>query len=465
MSVAEKYATLIEKIPQIHEAGKQELVKLHPEVTVSGSYISLDDVSELPHEVKCKVSGVDDPTSVTVTRCGTNLLNPDKLEKGELVEYNGVQCYKFRDNADNFKYYGSFLPNTQYTFSFKVYAEDKNTTVGISCVLYYVDGSADKILAFHNGTYTLVTDANKTVSHITGVYNSNRVLYIDLEYTRLSLGTTALPYEPYNGQALTPNEDGTIEGMTSVSPYMNIFTDTEGANLEVTYRKSLGIQTEYDRFWDEFQKNGTRTTYLGAFGSCWNKEIFKPKYKIKFGSTANGAYGAFMYFGYGSSENTDFREIAHFIDWSTLSGNVSTMFQDARIDFIDIDFSNCTLFVNTFSEGWSAGRKTTISLKVSEKATSYSGAFGYCSALTDLTFKEGSVIAASIDLRYSPLTKASITSVINALSDTVAQKTLTLKLSAVNTAFETSTDAADGSTSEEFAALVATKTNWTITMI
>ena len=50
------------------EAGKNEIISLHPEKTVSGSYISVDDVSELPHDVKCKVTGVANPESVTVTR-------------------------------------------------------------------------------------------------------------------------------------------------------------------------------------------------------------------------------------------------------------------------------------------------------------------------------------------------------------------------------------------------------------
>ena len=62
------------------------------------------------------------------------------------------------------------------------------------------------------------------------------------------------------------------------------------------------------------------------------------------------------------------------------------------------------------------------------------------------------------------LNRASITSVINALSTTTTGLTVTLSKTAVNKAFETSEGAADGSTSAEWLALVATRSNWTIAL-
>ena len=42
-----------------------------------------------------------------------------------------------------------------------------------------------------------------------------------------------------------------------------------------------GIQTEYDRFWDTFQRNGNRREYASAFGGGgWTSAIFQPKYDI-----------------------------------------------------------------------------------------------------------------------------------------------------------------------------------------
>ena len=70
------------------------------------------------------------------------------------------------------------------------------------------------------------------------------------------------------------------------------------------------------------------------------------------------------------------------------------------------------------------------------------------------------------DVQWSTeLSKESIISIINALSDTTTALTVTLSKTAVNNAFETAKGNADGSTSEEWAALIATKQNWTISLV
>lgn len=62
------------------------------------------------------------------------------------------------------------------------------------------------------------------------------------------------------------------------------------------------------------------------------------------------------------------------------------------------------------------------------------------------------------------LTKASFKSIIAGLADDVSGQTVELSKTAVNNAFETSEGAADGSSSAEWAALIATKPNWTIAL-
>lgn len=265
--------------------------------------------------------------------------------------------------------------------------------------------------------------------------------------------------EPYNGQTLTPAADGTVEGMASVSPYMNIFSDTEGVNIEATYNKSYGMQTEWDRFWDNYQDYGKRTDYTYfAANVGWNDTTFRPKYSIV--PTA-------MNFAFANNAITNLdgvlkkRGVA--LDTSQCTKMVSA-FQLApkltkvpKLDLSNVSgadannlFNDCPKLVEI--EG----------LVFNENITPSQYTF-YATTLQHITF-EG-VIGNSVDFRYSPLTKASITNIINTLSSTATGQTLTLKLSAVNTAFETSAGANDGSTSAEFAALVATKTNWTITMI
>ena len=96
--------------------------------------------------------------------------------------------------------------------------------------------------------------------------------------------------------------------------------------------------------------------------------------------------------------------------------------------------------------------------------TTYSGAFGDCTALVNITF-EGD-IGNNIDFKQSPLlSKASIGSIVSALYAEATGKALTLSETAVNNAFETEEGLADGSTSAEWTELVGTKPNWTITLI
>ena len=95
-------------------------------------------------------------------------------------------------------------------------------------------------------------------------------------------------------------------------------------------------------------------------------------------------------------------------------------------------------------------------------AMTFAASFVSCSKLENITF-EGE-IGNSIDFQYSPLTKASITSVVEHLWGEASKKTATFNLNAVNKAFETSEGVNDGSTSAEWTALIGTKPNWTIAL-
>ena len=203
-----------------------------------------------------------------------------------------------------------------------------------------------------------------------------------------------------------------------------------------------GMQAEYDRFWDAYQENGTRTDYRYAFyGIGWTDETYIPKYPLQV-------------------------------------TNAAGMYADTKITKrIDIDTSACTNFTNTFS---SAKALTTIGtidtrsaatlnqifaymdkLKTIEKLilkddgsqTFSADCFGWDVVLADIVI-EGT-IGNSVSFRgcYN-LTTASATSIINALSSTTSGFTLTLQ-SNVKTRF----------TNAEWSALVATKPNWTISLL
>lgn len=235
----------------------------------------------------------------------------------------------------------------------------------------------------------------------------------------------------------------------------DLFTTTWGKAYGIGQDSGieLGQQKEYDRFWNSYQSNGEKTAYNYAFAyGGWNDETYKPKYTPK---PKNASY---MF------TNTKITETKIDVDFSQAT-NISYCFVGAyyvkSIGVIDTREAK-----NNITQMLAYCRQLqTIDklILLDDGSQTFSNVFLECNSLKNIVV-EG-VIGNSISFQYSPLTADSITSVINALSATTSGKTLTLKLSAVNTAFETSSGAADGSTSEEFAALVATKTNWTITMV
>ena len=177
-----------------------------------------------------------------------------------------------------------------------------------------------------------------------------------------------------------------------------------------------GKQAEYDRFWDAFQQNGNRKSYLCGFaGRAWSDETFKPKYPLTFITNATN-----MFF-YSNVEHIDcelgfdtYISLMATFDHSAVE-RISKFKSDHTINFLD----------NTF---------------------------GSCTKLTDISFVEGSVIGKNISFKDSPLTVESMNNIIAALKDysnSGATYTVTFKA-----------DREDMLTAEEKAA--ATNKGWTL---
>ena len=127
-----------------------------------------------------------------------------------------------------------------------------------------------------------------------------------------------------------------------------------------------------------------------------------------------------------------------------------------------LDTSNGTNFGGMFN---GCSGLTTIPQLDTSKGTGFGNMFYGCSALTNLTIA-GSINTSGMNLKSATkLSKASITSVVNALSASASGKSITFSKTAIDSAFETSSGAADGSTSDEWLNLIATKSNWTISLI
>ena len=393
---------------------------------------------------------IKDFSETKVYRYGKNLWD----EQWELGIITSTGLNSNSTNSIRSKNYIPLLKEQTYFLNFPQTAK-----------VFYFD--ANKNLLYANnpkfGTITITNEAYMRF-HIGGAVSGTDAV---IEYNNnICISLDGGDYEPY----IEPVEvTASANGKVTIPSLVPITTLITNVNIEVTYQKSYGVQRgmqrEYDAFWNIIQDNGNRTGYSFAFSAdAWTPESFKPKYPIVPLSMQNG----FAYWG--SSINSPFR--------------------DTRIDLRQacvLDTSKCTSIANAFTGNLVINAVGTIdtqqasnlqglfnnmaNLEIVELlilkndgTQTLTNIFNQCKSLTEIRL-EG-VIGKDITLQWSTkLSHASIESIINALSATTSGLTVTLSLNAVKSAFETSVGAADGNTSSDWQALVATKTNWTISLV
>ena len=204
-------------------------------------------------------------------------------------------------------------------------------------------------------------------------------------------------------------------------------------------------------FLNMLSNNNSRKNYYGAFASS-NLDGYTFPYTIKPGDIGRMFY---VYVGKKMPKNIDFSQATE-----STGGYYQTFCWADILEEIYFDAPAPTGQYNmTFS--YCRKVKKVDRINVLEQTT-FSQAFLQCYELEEITI--GGVIGQTVTFADCPLNKESIENIIGALSESASGKTLTLKLTAVQKAFETSEGANDGNTSGQWLALAATKSNWTITL-
>lgn len=205
---------------------------------------------------------------------------------------------------------------------------------------------------------------------------------------------------------------------------------TVAENVPKVYE--AGKKAEYDRFWDTYQQNGERTAYTYAFYG-WYDDVYNPKYPL-----IGNVNGAFI-----NAEITNTLVDIKIV--YTKTTNTSAIFQNCR------------------------QLKTIPYIEFSKYANLNNANFTNCFELENITVgadhDNGIYINSdNLDLHWSEkLTKASITSIINALSTTSSGLSITLSKTAVNNAFGIDVDdPATWGEGTEYYNLRHSKDNWSI---
>ena len=226
-----------------------------------------------------------------------------------------------------------------------------------------------------------------------------------------------------------------------------------------------GSRSEYDRFWDSFQNYGNRTDYSWAFRHV-SDYCAQPKYKVQ-NLASNSKVGCMFQL----SKITKLE--SKYFDLSSI-----TSITDEQSQQMYAVFNNCSELVEIedigipamdYSATWYYCPKletiAVVRCASGKKFDSTYKPFYGCTALKNVTFF-GLLDTDGLTLQYSPdLTKASIESVIGVLSTSTSGLKVTLSKAAVNKAFETSSGANNGVNSSEWKSLIATKSNWTISLV
>jgi hypothetical protein len=209
-------------------------------------------------------------------------------------------------------------------------------------------------------------------------------------------------------------------------------------------------QTYYDIFWNVFQQNGNRTDYTNIFaGVGWTAEIFKPAHDIK-PITATAMFKD-------STMEIDLakhlKSLGISLDFSNCT-RLGSCFQNSKVTKIGVIDASNVVGANASDIFTGSDKLVTIELLVLNSNAATGGSFGGCTALQNLT------IGGAIGLNFSVkdcvnLTKNSISSIVEHLSDSATSRTVTFSQTAVDNAF----------TPEEWAALEATKPKWNIALV
>lgn len=219
-----------------------------------------------------------------------------------------------------------------------------------------------------------------------------------------------------------------------------------------------GKQAEYDAFWDSLQDNGNRTNYYCGFAG-WTEECFKPKYDI------NASESYMMFRGCKIEDLGECLRAAGVKVYIKGTSNPLYAFTHSQtLKIIDEIYFTTPLSSTAAMFSWCQKLEEIRQPLLVDENTKHSNGFESLYGLKEVRFN-GTIGQNGLNLQWSTkLSKASITSVINCLSTTTSGLSVTLSKTAVNKAFETNEGANDGSTSDEWLALIGTKSNWTISL-
>lgn len=222
-----------------------------------------------------------------------------------------------------------------------------------------------------------------------------------------------------------------------------------------------GKEAEYNAFWDTFlpeNLTAENSAYLFS-GKGWNNTTFNPNKDL---IVPNGAQRYFHVTGE-LDLKAKLEERGLKFDFSKCANITYLAYSTSITRFPELDCRNIKSLNFFLQNNTKLVSIDKVILNESGNQTFASTSFGMNTKLEQVEF-EG-VIGNDLSFCDCPLNFESLVSVVIALSETTTGKTLTLKKSAVDKAFESSEGANDGSENYRWVNLVDERPNWTVSLV
>lgn len=248
----------------------------------------------------------------------------------------------------------------------------------------------------------------------------------------------------------------------SIADKLTAIAENEQKVYNAGYKKGKAEGGGGDNFMESYQQSGTRTNCNYMFyGDVWTEELLKPLYDI----TPISVERMFARNPIADLKS-HFKNLNIALDLSSITSSVNFNYMlegSSSETFPDIVLSPKLTKISNILRA--ATNLKTVCIKGITENLVFDAFFHTCYSLEDLIL-EGTIGQNGFSVQWSTkLSKASITNIINVLSANTTGLTVTLSKTAVNKAFETSEGANDGITSNEWTTLIATKSNWTISLV
>ena len=193
-------------------------------------------------------SYISDLTTVTVTRCGKNLIPYPYYDTTKTL--NGIT---FTVNADgSISFSGTSTAQATFYFVYKAMNLKQGVTYTLSASGNYSFGGSATIFIYdatqgQSAYISLLTTSSVTFTPTKDVNNTSCYLVIPVNRTvsgtlkiQLELGSTATEYELYKTPTeFTPAADGTVTGVKSLYPTTTLITNTSGVIIDAEYNRDI----------------------------------------------------------------------------------------------------------------------------------------------------------------------------------------------------------------------------------